>query len=644
MMANKSEIDVRAVTVESDKFESYDDTDPMPSCDQNVYSSNTCTKSIEETSHRLTRKTKYPLDGPFAWLVALQGFIGATITIVPVISYGIFLEYYIKELDINLVQSSLIGSICLFFFSLLSSPAGYINDTYGSRFTLLVGGIIATVGFYTASLSNALWVSLLTHGFLVGVGCSFAFCGSTAIVGQWFDKRLGLAMGIVGAGNGYGQFALVEVLSILLTSNGLKSTLQYMALIEIVGCLICVAICVPNNEMKRESESAILSSKNKAICSDNILENGDLTNKLNDTTAELSFENDSNPNEMKEFEDSYFKENTKVVELYSYSSQKESASAGFVPSEAVPSINISICENSTSVNNDAKSKLKESADDTNKNSFSVFLKNKHFLSMFIALFTFSFIDSFVPGYLPSYAIFQGFSISNANSLLSYIGLGSGTGHLVFGILSDNFDKFNLVRINLLVSGVLLLGWLGYETYGTLVFFALFYGFLNGGLFTLIPAISFELFGPKYLGTATGLLFSSFTVGSLVSFPFGGALIENSGYNAFIIVCGVFFFLTCICVDFAADAIYFVLSSSPFLISQRHNITKRVVEEQIRPSLRLRDDVSEESRSSGRGSILIAAANRASTTTRRSYILARESLSLDSLGNKDSTLPVSSRNI
>ena len=60
-----------------------------------------------------TMTKKYPLEGLFAWLVVAQGFVGAALTFGPIFSYGIFLEVYVEELNINVVESSLIGAFCL---------------------------------------------------------------------------------------------------------------------------------------------------------------------------------------------------------------------------------------------------------------------------------------------------------------------------------------------------------------------------------------------------------------------------------------------------------------------------------------------------------------------------------------------------
>ena len=248
----------------------------------------------------------------------------------------------------------------------MSSPAGYVTDLYGSRVAILVGCFFTSVGYYTASVSNSLWSTMLTLGFLVGTGGSFVYTGSFTIVGQWFDKNRGLAMGIANSGAGYGQFILVQIMSSLLNSVGLKGTLKYMALIELVGCLFCAIICVPNPELysvDTKSDHIIMPSgfDEAVITGDPDIEATSLYRNENQETK-ITDEDKKNVFEEKKLDSSYM------------------------------------------------SVLKE------------LFKNRQFLSLFVALFILSFVDMFPLTYVPSYAMSLGFSTIASNNLVSYMGL------------------------------------------------------------------------------------------------------------------------------------------------------------------------------------------------------------------------------
>ena len=397
----------------------------------------------------------------------------------------------------------------------MSSPAGYVTDLYGSRVAILVGCIFTSSGYYTASISNALWSTMLTLGFLVGTGGSFVYTGSFTIVGQWFDKNRGLAMGIANSGAGYGQFILVQTMSSLLDSVGLKGTLQYMALIELTGCLLCLVICVPNPELYSvETKSDNIIQLSQVVVTENL----DIEN------ASLHRDQEAQTVEKKKKEDTF--ESKKLGSSYI-------------------------------------STLKE------------LFKNRCFLSLFVALFTVSFVDMFPLAYVPSYAMSLGFSAIASNNLVSYMGLGSGTGRLVCGILADRFNKFLIFRISLLVCGIITFGWLGYESYGTLVFYSVFFGFCLGSCMALFGPICFELFGAEMVGTAIGLVLASSTLGDLVSLPIGATLLLYSGYDAIIIVCASVYLLSFLCFDYAADVMDFVVSSSVYLYSLVSGVKTRI---------------------------------------------------------------------
>lgn len=71
-------------------------------------------------------------------------------------------------------------------------------------------------------------------------------------------------------------------------------------------------------------------------------------------------------------------------------------------------------------------------------------------------------------------------------------------------------------------------------------YGIIYGFFGGGVVSLIPNVSVELFGVTSLGSTLGLLYSARAIGNLLSAPIGGFLYDGTGnYNASIIVAGSF---------------------------------------------------------------------------------------------------------
>ena len=127
----------------------------------------------------------------------------------------------------------------------------------------------------------------------------------------------------------------------------------------------------------------------------------------------------------------------------------------------------------------------------------------------------------------------------------------------------------------MVCGIITFGWLGYDTYATLVFYSVFFGFCLGSCMALFGPICYELFGAEMVGTAIGLVLASSTLGDLVSLPIGATILLYSGYDTIILVCASVYILSFLCFDYAANVMDFVVSSSAYLYSLVTDVTIRV---------------------------------------------------------------------
>ncbi|KAN0063609.1 hypothetical protein ACQY0O_004057 [Thecaphora frezii] len=160
-------------------------------------------------------------DGGFkAWLVVAGTFLMIMTNFGLLTSYGVFQTYYVANQLRHLAPSTVswIGSIqtfCIFFGSFFF---GKLCDDFGPRWILIVGSVMTFVSLLLVSFCYEFYQFVLAQGLLFGIGGSMLFLPSCAIVGQYFDKRRGLAMGIIIGAASFGGIVWPLVLSALFAS------------------------------------------------------------------------------------------------------------------------------------------------------------------------------------------------------------------------------------------------------------------------------------------------------------------------------------------------------------------------------------------------------------------------------------------
>ncbi|KAJ1669500.1 hypothetical protein GGH95_004244 [Coemansia sp. RSA 1836] len=131
------------------------------------------------------------------------------------------------------------------------------------------------------------------------------------------------------------------------------------------------------------------------------------------------------------------------------------------------------------------------------------------------------------------------------SISSILNAGSIAGRMLVGLLADVIGPLNALFISLAVSNFAILAiWLPFKSLGAFIAAALIFGFASGSVVSLVPVVTANLFGVKRLASILGLLFFSYTLGTLVCSPVGGALLDKYGhgtnYTPLIIYDGSFF--------------------------------------------------------------------------------------------------------
>ncbi|KAI0002622.1 major facilitator superfamily domain-containing protein [Xylariaceae sp. FL0662B] len=121
------------------------------------------------------------------------------------------------------------------------------------------------------------------------------------------------------------------------------------------------------------------------------------------------------------------------------------------------------------------------------------------------------------------------SSTSLNLLLILNALGC-PGRILPALISDAFaGPFQTAVPLVFGSGILYFGWMGIGSWGSLLAFAVLFGFVNGGvqgmLMAGLPSLTTDL---SKMGTRTGMILSIASVATLTGPPVAGALIDAGG--------------------------------------------------------------------------------------------------------------------
>jgi nitrate/nitrite transporter NarK len=106
---------------------------------------------------------------------------------------------------------------------------------------MLLGILLQTAGFISASYANKIWHLYLSQGLLLGLGLGLIFVPCTPILSQWFEKKRSLAMGISSSGSGVGGLLFSFGIQAMIDSLSLAWSFRITAIICGVMNLLAVA-------------------------------------------------------------------------------------------------------------------------------------------------------------------------------------------------------------------------------------------------------------------------------------------------------------------------------------------------------------------------------------------------------------------
>src|SRR5690554_7049814 len=164
---------------------------------------------------------------------------------------------YIWSVFQNGIASSIFGgsnadaaltfSLLLALLGIGGTIGGTLQNKIGPRITVIIGGLILSIGFFVASFttSSVPWLLWLTYGVLGGIGMGFTYSTTIACAQKWFPDKRGFVTGIIVSALGFGGVVFTPLAEFLIKKygqsqpgNGELATFRWLALIFLIVCTI----------------------------------------------------------------------------------------------------------------------------------------------------------------------------------------------------------------------------------------------------------------------------------------------------------------------------------------------------------------------------------------------------------------------
>jgi MFS family permease len=192
---------------------------------------------MSETSVSTTTDTK-PTKRFYGWVVVVINMLVLMFgTGLVNNSSGQFLKQLTVALEITRAEANLYSSIMTILMIILIPQVTKIFKVVAPRIVSSVGVFCVAGGWFFISMAQSKWHLYICAAF-VGIGLSFCATSMvTMIVGNWFVKNKGKALGLALLGSGIGAFAYNPICAYLIEEFGFRTAYQITAGILLVGMI-----------------------------------------------------------------------------------------------------------------------------------------------------------------------------------------------------------------------------------------------------------------------------------------------------------------------------------------------------------------------------------------------------------------------
>jgi MFS family permease len=167
----------------------------------------------------------------YAWIILAAACVLSIVSRADSASFAVFIDPLVEKFNWKRGDISLAYSLAF----LCSMPAmlvfGWLGDRYGSRSLMLGSALMISAGTVLLGMIQELWQLYVLYGVFIGALGNAAFMVLLpVIVTRWFDRKMGLALGIYWAALAAGPAIFAPLFRWMIETRGWESTFLVIGL------------------------------------------------------------------------------------------------------------------------------------------------------------------------------------------------------------------------------------------------------------------------------------------------------------------------------------------------------------------------------------------------------------------------------
>jgi MFS family permease len=173
----------------------------------------------------------------YGWVVVATAAVGLLLGAFPisVSSFGIFFPSYVREFHASRAAVSLAFTIHNGISAFLAVALGRLADRLGARTVILSGAAILGLILLSAGMiRSSVWQLYVFYSALGAVAPATTSVPYSLVVSRWFNRRRGLALGLMMIGLGAGAILVPALAQRLIAAYGWRTAFV------IVGCAVLI--------------------------------------------------------------------------------------------------------------------------------------------------------------------------------------------------------------------------------------------------------------------------------------------------------------------------------------------------------------------------------------------------------------------